>query len=34
MQLRMSDMTTVNIDWKYLTVARPRSRCEEDFYTK
>ena len=27
-------MSTVNIDWKYLTVARPRLRCEEDFYTK
>ena len=32
--LRMQDMSSVDIDWKMLTNARPRSKADSEFYTK
>ena len=32
MQIR--DLTSVNIDWKMLTLARPANKMEEDIFSK
>ena len=33
-QLRMSDISTVSIDWRMLTNARPKTKSDSEFYTK
>ena len=34
MQVKMSNLTTVDISWKMLTLARPDTKIEENYFTK
>ena len=34
LKVKLSDLSSVDINWKMLTIARPDTKVEEVFYTK
>ena len=34
MKVKMSDLSGVTIDWKMLTLARPKTKIDEQFFAK